>query len=46
MQYDYIIQMLNSQDNSLVISNIEFINNTYYIYLYSTKTENYCLKCG
>lgn len=46
MQYDYIIQMLNSQDNSLVISNIEFINNTYYIYLYSTKTENHYLKCG
>ena len=32
MQYDYIIELLNLQDDSLVITKLELTNNTYYIH--------------
>ena len=46
MQYDYIIELLNLQDDSLVITKLELTNNTYYIHLYSNTTAHCCKHCG
>ena len=46
MQYDYIIELLNLQDNSLVITKLELTNNTYFIHLYSNTTTHCCKNCG
>ena len=38
-QKNYIINLLNIQDKYLILNKIEFINNTYSIYLSKLKTN-------
>ena len=46
-QKNYIINLLNLQDKHIFLEKIEFINNTFFIYLIQVKEENsYCPFCG
>ena len=45
--YDYILKLLNFQDKNIEIIKIDFVDNTYYIYVNQQKDSNIsCPKCG
>ena len=45
--YDYILKLLNFQDKNIEIIKIDFVDNTYYIYVNQQKDLNIsCPKCG
>lgn len=46
MQNNYIIELLNLQDKNITITNIELIDNTYFIYFNINNYPTCCKHCG
>ena len=45
--YDYILKLLNFQDKNIILNNVEFKNNIYYIHIEQIKCDDLsCPKCG